>query len=112
MFQKELNPPVIQVTEPTTEVGEMDTTEDASAPAMTPELPAIEKSRNPFLSVGELMGDVGSKTGGEEEVLVDDKSVRPPPSQGVETNPFRKLSEEHQRSELKVAGQDEEMESQ
>ena len=105
MFQKELNPPAIQVTEPTTEAVEIDTTKEASAPPVTPELPVVEKSRNPFLSADELKEEVGIDKGGEE-MLVDDKNITSPP-QGVETNPFRKLSGEHQRS---VAGQDAEME--
>lgn len=97
MFQKELNPPVIQITEPTTEVVEMDTTDGVSAPSMTPELPDTEKSRNPFLSMAELMGEEGSDKGGEEQMLVDDKDILPPPSQVVDTNPFRKLSGELRR---------------
>jgi hypothetical protein len=105
VFQKELNPPVIQVTEPTTEVVEMDAIEDSATP-MTPELPLVEKSRNPFLSVDELMREVGSENG-EEEMLTGDKDVPLPLPEGVETNPFRKLSGEHQRSALKVADLDE-----
>jgi hypothetical protein len=97
VFQKELNPPVIQVSVPTTEVVEMDTTEGVSAPPMTPELPDTEKSRNPFLSMTELMGEEGSDKGGDEQMLVDDKDILAPPSQIVDTNPFRKLSGEHQR---------------
>ena len=103
-----MNPPVIQITEPTIEVVEIDTPEGGSAPPMTPELPVVEKSRNPFLSVDELVGDVGNEKG-ETEMLMDDQDVPPALPQGVETNPFRKLSGEQQRSGLKVAGQDEEM---
>ena len=89
-------PPLIQVTEPAAaEVAEMETTEKASAPPMTPELPVVEKSRNPFLSMDELMGDVGSDKPGDEKMLLDDKDVAPPQPQVLETNPFRKLSTEY-----------------
>ena len=84
----------------------MDTTEEASALSITPELPVVEKSRNPFMSAVESMGEAGINNG-QEEMLVDDKNILAPPPQGVETNPFRKLSGEQQRSGLNVAGQDE-----
>lgn len=101
-----MNPPAIQVIEPTTEAVEMDTAEEASVPPITPELPLVEQSRNPFLNVVELMGE-GGIDNGHEEMSVDDKNILPLPPQRAETNPFRKLSGEHQRSGLNVAGQDE-----
>lgn len=86
MFQKELNPPVIQVIQPIPEPIEIDT-EEPSAPPITPALPVIQKSLNPFLNVDEIMEEVSNQ--GSESMLVDD-SVTP----GKETNPFRRLSGE------------------
>lgn len=93
MFQKELNPPVIQVTMPVAESTEMDT-EEASAPPLTPELPVINSNRNPFLNANETMEDVRNE--GSETMVMDDDSPSLPVK---ETNPFRRLSWEREESE-------------
>ena len=92
-----MNPPVIQVTEPTREAAEMDTEEEPSAPPMIPELPAVEINRNPFLNLNEIMDEVKNEESGTT-MLVDD-SVPPPVR---ETNPFRRLSGERDDIEWKA----------
>lgn len=95
MFQKELNPPVIKVTQPP-EDESMDS-EDASAPPLTPTTGAAPKSLNPFLNRdGPTVEEV-------DEMDVDDDASSP----FEETNPFRKISgEQTERRVLRVINED------
>ena len=96
-----MNPPVIQVTQPTRESAEMGT-EEPSAPPMTPELPTIEINRNPFLNLNEMMDEVQNEESGTP-MVVDDSVPYPM----KETNPFRRLSGERDDIERKTVQRDE-----
>ena len=94
MFQKELNPPIIQVME--VEEEEM----EASAPPATPEMKPVKKSLNPFLDVQETSEEVESSESAESMLLDDPLPV---PAVVVETNPFRRASRESSERSSKVA---------
>ena len=94
MFQKELNPPIIQVME--VEEEEM----EASAPPATPEMKPVKKSLNPFLDVQKTSEEVESSESAES-MLLDDPF--PVPVVVVETNPFRRASWESSERGSKVA---------
>jgi len=98
VFQKELNPPIIQVMEVEEEEEPM---EEASAPPATPEMKPVRKSLNPFLDVQETSEEVESSESAESMLLDDPLPV---PAVVVETNPFRRASwESSEMSTSKVA---------
>ena len=107
MFQKELNPPVIQI---------MDTTEEgagnqvATAPPATPEIIPAKKNLNPFLDVQQTSEEVESESA--ESMLLDDPVVAAPTPSAVvvETNPFRRASSEIAGRNKSIASDDAKME--
>jgi hypothetical protein len=97
LFRKELNPPVIQVTQPP-EDAEADT--EASAPPITPEQPGTPKSLNPFLDTEETIQEVESESA--DPMLVDDSVLQ------QETNPFRRSFIEREENGRNVSQDGEE----
>jgi hypothetical protein len=83
VFQRELNPPVIQVTEDVMDGVE---TEQGSVPPRTP-TPSSGASKNPFLNREEVVEDSDVDGPMDVEKLIDVE----------ETNPFRRLSGETKR---------------
>lgn len=99
MFQKELNPPVIQIMDTAEEEGN----QTASAPPATPEMKPVKKNLNPFLDVQETSEEVESESA--ESMLLDEPigSAPTPSTIVVETNPFRRASSEITRRKKSVA---------
>ena len=100
MFQKELNPPTIQVME----VDEEEEAGEASVPPpATPQMKAVKKTLNPFLDVQETSEEVESSESAESMLLDDAVAVPATPAVVVETNPFRRASGDSSRRNSKVA---------
>ena len=98
VFQRELNPPVIQVSEPAPDETAMDT-EEASAPPITPPKDGVQQSLNPFLHMQDEAAGPPEQAAPDlmhmeenEEMEVDkvDEVDDVVPFVSGDTNPFRR----------------------
>ena len=112
LFQKELNPPVIEITQPVPDEAIMDT-EEALAPSVSPHKDGVQRSLNPFLNMQEHAGPPDqaeqanepqlAQTREDEEMAVDkDDRDNVVPLVSGDKNPFRGQVLEKEDSDRQV----------